>query len=420
MARLMPRGWTGPKPSYRHPLRSTGFLGRLLWRRLQWRLFVAYIVILIVTVSVQTISADFFASLSIRGYVHAHQHGIDPNEIVVQAVLAFTISLFLVTAVSVIAATGASLFVAQRIVEPLQSMAETSQRIAHGRYSDRIPVSDDYEISDLAISLNSMAETLEKTELQRQELIGNVAHELRTPLTTIKGYMEGLIDGVVPANAATFTLIHDEADRLSRLVSDLQDLSRLEESNGDLHPRVMQLTDIVASVVQKMRPQADRKGISLTTTIEGASSPYVLADYDRMQQVLLNLVANALQYTAEGGAVRIDIVPDPTAGVVRLSVVDDGEGILPEHLPNVFTRFYRVDKSRSRAAGGSGIGLTIARRLIEAHGGTIEATSTPGKGSIFTITLPRVDDTQTRYDDAPGQTPPKSNEAEKTPYSRRQ
>ncbi len=400
MARLMPREWMSGKLSYRHPVKTAILLGRLLWRRLQWRLFVAYIVILIVTVSVQTITADFFASLSIRGYVNAHKHGIDPNEIVTQAVLAFTISLFLATAVSVIAATGASLFVAQRIVEPLQRMTEISQRIAHGRYSDRIPVSDDYEISDLAVSLNSMAETLEKTELQRQELIGNVAHELRTPLTTIKGYMEGLIDGVVPANAATFTLIHDEADRLSRLVSDLQDLSRLEESNADLYQRVTPLTDIVASVVQKMRPQANSKGISLTASIEGASSPYVLADYDRMQQVLLNLVANALQYTAKGGAVCIDIVPDPAADVVRLTVVDDGEGIAPEHLSNVFTRFYRVDKSRSRAAGGSGIGLTIARRLVEAHGGTIDAASTPGEGSAFTITLPLVDGARPRRDDA--------------------
>jgi len=400
MARLMPRGWTSRELSYRHPLKTAKQLGRLLWRRLQWRLFVAYVVILIVTVSVQTITADFFASLSIRGYVNAHTHGIDPNEVVIQAVLAYTISLFLATAVSVIAATGASLFVAQRIVEPLQRMAEISQRIAHGRYSDRIPVSDDYEISDLALSLNSMAETLEKTELQRQELIGNVAHELRTPLTTIKGYMEGLIDGVVPANAATFTLIHDEADRLSRLVSDLQDLSRLEESNVDLHLRVTRLTDLVASVVQKMRPQAHSKGITLTATIEGASPPYVLADYDRMQQVLLNLVANALQYTPQGGAVFIDLIPDPAAGVVRLAVVDDGEGIPPEHLPNVFTRFYRVDKSRSRAAGGSGIGLTIARRLAEAHGGALDVASTYGKGSTFTVTLPLVEEAQAEHGDA--------------------
>ncbi len=372
----------------RHPLRCLRALSRLLWRRLQWRLFAAYIVILLATVSVQTITADFFASLSIRAYAHAHQKGgLDPNDLVTQAVWAFTISLFLVTAVSVIASAAASLFVAHRIVEPLRRMIETSQRIAHGGYHDRVPIKDDYEIGDLAASLNSMAATLEQTEQQRQELIGNVAHELRTPLTTIKGYMEGLIDGIVPADAATFTLIHEEADRLSRLVHDLQDLSRLEESDAALHLRPARVADLVAGVVQKMRTQFEAEGIALTASVPPAL-PRVLADYDRMQQVLLNLVANALYYTAAGGAVCIEA--GEADGQVRIAVVDDGIGIPPEHLGHIFERFYRVDKSRSRAAGGSGIGLTIAKRLIEAHDGRIAVESEPGHGSRFTVTLPAI------------------------------
>ncbi len=371
---------------YRHPVHSLDRLRRALWRKLHWRLFAAYIVILIATVSVQTISASFFAAHSIFDYVQKHHRAVlDPGALESQAITAFTISLFLATCVSVIASAAASLFVARRIVEPLQRMMETSRRIAAGRYHDRVPVSDDYEISHLAISLNSMAATLEQTEQQRQELIGNVAHELRTPLTTIKGYMEGLMDGIVPADASTFEVVREEADRLSRLVQDLQDLSRLEESGVSLHIRPAAAADIVAAVAQKMRPQFEAKGITLTVAVP-ARLPHVLADPDRIQQVLLNLAANALQYTPSGGAVSIEVTEGE--GVVRITVADNGIGIAAEHLPHIFTRFYRVDKSRSRAAGGAGIGLTIARRLTEAHDGTISVESTPGRGSRFTVSLP--------------------------------
>ena len=362
---------------------------RALWRKLQWRLFAAYIVILLVTVSVQTIGADFFAARSITLYAQTHRHSTlsDPRALVNQAILAFTISLFLATAVSVVASAAASLFVAHRIVEPLKRMMETSRRIAEGRYHDRVVVSDDYEISSMAASLNSMAATLEQTEQQRRELIGNVAHELRTPLTTIKGYMEGLADGIVPADAATFALVREEADRLSRLVQDLQDLSRIEESDVTLHIRPIIVSDIVAGVIQKMRPQFEAKGVALSAAVPDRLER-VLADHDRMQQVLLNLVDNALHYTPPGGMVRVEAASAGDA--VRLDVTDSGIGIAPEHLPHIFERFYRVDKSRSRAAGGAGIGLTIARRLVEAHGGTISAESTPGRGCRFTITLPVV------------------------------
>jgi len=376
-----------------HPLRAVRAVRRALWRKLQWRLFAAYIVILIVTVSVQTIAADVFAWRYIEGYVAHHNGQPNTGDLVREAIGAFTLSLFLSTAFSVLASGAASLFVARRIVKPLRRMIATSRGIAAGHYHDRIEVSDDYEIGDLATSLNSMAATLEHTEQQRQELIGNVAHELRTPLTTIKGYMEGLIDGIVPANDATFALIGEEADRLSRLVHDLQDLSRIEESGVALHIRPALVGDIIGGTVQKMRPQCEAKGVTLTAAV-APGTPRVLADHDRVQQVLLNLVDNALHYTPAGGSIRIEagVGPRETAAgdepPVRIVVVDTGIGIPSEHLPHVFTRFYRVDKSRSRGAGGAGIGLTIARRLTEAHGGTLTAESEPGHGSRFTITLP--------------------------------
>jgi len=377
----------------RHPLRAVRAVRRALWRKLQWRLFAAYIVILIVTVSVQTIAADVFAWRYIEGYVAHHNGRPNTGDLVREAIGAFTLSLFLSTAFSVLASGAASLFVARRIVKPLRGMIATSRGIAAGHYHDRIEVSDDYEIGDLATSLNSMAATLEHTEQQRQELIGNVAHELRTPLTTIKGYMEGLIDGIVPADDATFELIREEADRLSRLVHDLQDLSRIEESGVALRIRPALVGDIIGGTVQKMRPQCEAKGVTLTATV-APGAPRVLADHDRIQQVLLNLVDNALHYTPAGGSIGIEAGVGPRgagAGAgspVRIAVVDTGIGIPSEHLPHVFTRFYRVDKSRSRRVGGAGIGLTIARRLTEAHGGTLTAESEPGHGSRFTITLP--------------------------------
>src|SRR5579875_1669054 len=331
-----------------HPLRALRDLRRALWRKLQWRLFAAYIVILLATVSVQTIAADFFAARYIHGYVQEHPRNAnaDPSALVSQAIFAFTISLFLTTAVSVIASGAARLFVARRIVEPLRRMIETSRHIAEGSYHDRVAVHDDYEIGDLAASFNSMAATLERTEQQRQELIANVAHELRTPLTTIKGYMEGLIDGIVPADAETYALVREEADRLSRLVHDLQDLSRIEESGASLHIRPIFVADIVAGTAQKMRPQCEAKGITLTTAVE-PGLPLVLADHDRIQQVLLNLVDNALHYTPAGGAIRIEAAVTPLSrgngtyraeseGMVRIAVIDTGIGILPEHLPHVF------------------------------------------------------------------------------------
>ncbi len=369
-----------------HPLQALARLWHALWRKLYWRLFAAYIVILVATVSVQTIAADLFAVHSLEDYVRSHTSP-DPGALASQAFLAFTISLFLTTCVSVIASAAASLFVARRIVEPLRRIMETSRRIAEGRYQDRVPVIDDYEISHLAISFNSMAATLERTEQQRRELIANVAHELRTPLSTIKGYMEGLIDGIVPADATTFALIHEEAARLSRLVQDLQELSRLEEVGVRLYIRPTLVSSIIGGVLQKMRPQFEAKNVALSAIIPN-DLPLALADQDRIQQVLLNLLDNALHYTPSGGAVCIEAAQ--ADGEVQIAVADNGIGIDPQHLPHIFTRFYRVDKSRSRAAGGAGIGLTIARRLTEAHEGTIMVESTPEHGSRFTITLPAV------------------------------
>jgi histidine kinase len=287
---------------------------------------------------------------------------------------------------SVLAALLVSWFLSRRIVAPVQTLMDASQRIADGHYAERVNVDGTDEIAQLAARFNQMATQLEQVESMRRQLIGDVSHELRTPLTSIKGYMEGLVDGVLPSTPETFNQIHREADRLSRLVDDLQELSRVEAKAYSLEIRSIAVFNLVQTTVKRLSPQAAAKRITLRSDLP-ANLPPVQADEDRITQVLVNLVANAVQYTPEGGTVTISAARQPDE--IHISVTDTGIGIPPEHLTNLFTRFYRVDKSRSRnAGGGSGIGLTIAKHLVEAHGGRIWAESkSDGQGSTFTFSL---------------------------------
>jgi histidine kinase len=231
-----------------------------------------------------------------------------------------------------------------------------------------------------------MAEKLEQVESIRRRLIGDVAHELRTPLTAIKGSAEGLMDGILPATDETYQQIHAEAERLSRLVDDLQELSRVEARAYQLDLRDLDASTILKTVTRRLQYQFDEKRVALTTSLP--LHPILLhADEDRIVQVLTNLTGNALQYTPTGG--EVTIFAEATGNEARFSVKDTGLGIPAEHLAHIFDRFYRVDKSRSRARGGSGIGLTIAKHLVEAHGGKIWAESEgEGRGSTFVFTVP--------------------------------
>jgi signal transduction histidine kinase len=295
-------------------------------------------------------------------------------------------SLAYAVTASVLAAILVSLFLSRRIVAPIRTLTDASQHIAEGHYDERVQVNGRDEIAQLAMRFNQMATQLEQVESMRRQLIGDVTHELRTPLTSIKGYMEGLVDGVLPSTPETFNQIHGEAARLSRLVDDLQELSRVEAKAYSLDIRSVPVRNLIQTTIKRLSPQAAAKQITLQSSLS-PDLPAVEADEDRITQVLVNLVANAIQYTPEGGQVMISAVRQ--ADQVIISVSDSGIGIPREHLANLFTRFYRVDKSRSRSAGGgSGIGLTIARHLVEAHGGRIWAESKgEGQGSTFTFSL---------------------------------
>ncbi len=299
------------------------------------------------------------------------------NEALLYAILAASIVAVLV-----------GVFFSQRVIAPLREMMNASQRIADGQYNERVHVQDADELGQLATRFNQMAEKLEQVELMRRRLIGDVSHELRTPLTAIKGSMEGLMDGVLPATDDTYQQIHAEADRLNRLVDDLQELSRVEARAYQLELRPVDISAVIKTISKRLTPQLESKRLTLTLHLPADLQP-VRADEDRLIQVLTNLVGNAIHYTPAGGEITVNA--EAVGSDVRVAVRDTGIGIPAEHLAHIFDRFYRVDKSRSRrAGGGSGIGLTIAKHLVEAQGGRIWVESEgESKGSVFMFTLPK-------------------------------
>ncbi len=301
-------------------------------------------------------------------------------------------SLRIAIPIALIISLPASWLISRQVAAPLKRLFVAAQRIAGGQYHERIPCPEnisDHQMDDiqrLSLGFNNMAASLEQTESMRRQLIGDISHELRTPLTTIKGSLEGLMDGVLPAEKTTFEQIHSEADRLQRLVEDLQELSRMEGGAYTLNLQPANLAETVRSVSARMDYLFQEKNINLNNLITQEMS-LVLADPDRLEQILVNLISNAINYTPPGG--QIELSATQVNDKIQVTVHDSGIGIAAEHLPYIFTRFYRVDKSRARPGGGSGIGLTITKLLVDAHGGSIRVESPGiGKGSTFSFTLP--------------------------------
>ena len=366
-------------------------------RHLGAKIFFSYLLVIVLGMLVLVIASQFILPAAFNRHMAGMMgsdmmNGMMMNEqssssLYMDFRASFNEALSYAALAAVIAALMLSVLFSRSVVAPVQAMSHAAQRIADGRYDERVHVSGADELAGLALRFNQMAEKLDQVEAMRRRLIGDVSHELRTPLTAIKGSMEGLMDGVLPANDETFQQIHAEADRLNRLVDDLQELSRVEARAYQLDFRSLDVSSLVQTVTKRLAPQAESKRISLDFELT-LDLPPVLADEDRAIQILTNLTGNALQYTAEGGQVTIGA--KRINGYIQFSVHDTGVGIPPEHLSHIFDRFYRVDKSRSRqSGGGSGIGLTIARALVEAHGGHIWVESQgEGIGSSFHFTLP--------------------------------
>lgn len=379
---------------------SVSLIGRVLtpFRQLRWKIIAGHMLVVVVGVLVLSVASEFLMLRTVPEQLRQHLTGLaqlDTPE-AVEVTAAEILAAFHRDAISrslLVAALGAiltglltSLFLAREILRPLWQIARSSQRIASGRYNERVSVPASTELAMVATHFNQMAEALEQVEQQRVALISNVMHELRTPLTGLEGYLEGLIDGLFKPEPETFAQMSLEVRRLHRLVDDLQALSRVEAGRISLQIQTFDLVPVVKRVVSQLEPQAVAQCLQLLTEAAQPELP-VTADPDRTAQVLINLVGNAIHYTPEGGCINVRVTAaEKTA---RVEVQDEGIGIPADALPYIFERFYRVDRSRARSSGGSGIGLTISRHLAWAMGGDLSASSPgPGQGSTFVFSLP--------------------------------
>ena len=376
---------------------------KFLRTHLVWKVFLSYVLvvlvgaIILITAASLSVPAAFERHMASMNEIMNNANAMGNNqqmqsELFSQYTTAVYEAVTYAALAALIAAILASFFISRQVVTPMLHMMSLSQRIAEGEYQERLALPGGQqadqtdELGQLALRFNQMADKLEKTETIRRQLIGDVTHELRTPLTAVKGYLEGLMDGVLPADPETYEQIHSEIDRLQRLVNDLQELSRVEAGAIQLNLAPVPPERLIERIQSTFGRQFEDKNIQLVTDVE-TGLPNLFVDKDRIIQVLTNLAGNALQYTPNGGKVSISVRREKSE--ILFAVKDTGIGISTEQLTFIFNRFYRTDKSRNRASGGSGIGLTIAKALVQAHQGKIWAKSNgEGEGSTFSFLIP--------------------------------
>ncbi|SFJ51061.1 sensor histidine kinase [Thermoflavimicrobium dichotomicum] len=294
-------------------------------------------------------------------------------------------SIIWTTAGSLILAVTVSFYIAKRITAPLIEMRRVAEEIRQGNVKQRVQIQGRDELADLGRALNHLTEQLEQQELLRKNLTADVAHELRTPLTTLKSHMEAFEDGIWEPTPERIHSCYEEIERLIHLVDDLHQLTRLESPEFQLSISKINLLKMVQRSVNQMEAAYLQKGVSLR--IDTNQPLWMEADPERMVQIVMNLLSNALKFTPKGGCVTVRIQEKEEH--IFLVVEDTGIGIPRTDLSKVFERFYRVDKSRSRRLGGAGIGLTIVKKLVEAHQGTIWIESEENKGTRVTIQFPK-------------------------------
>ena len=286
---------------------------------------------------------------------------------------------------SVAAALAAAFLLAQTLARPLRRIRQTAQAMERGELTARVRLAGDPEVRAVGHALNSLAETLEDEERLRKESVADLAHELRTPVTGLLSRIEAAQDGVLADERANLAAMHTEALRLSRFLDDLSSLADAQRPGLLLDRRAVDLAEVARAEAHVHAGGFAEAGIDLVADLRPV---LVLGDPERLGQVVGNLLSNALRYTNAGGSVRVSV--ERAGGSAVLEVADTGIGIEPDELRYVFNRFWRGEKSRSRATGGTGIGLAIADELVRAHGGRIDVDSAPGRGSRFRMILPAI------------------------------
>jgi signal transduction histidine kinase len=354
-----------------------------------------------------TVNGRTVGALLVEGMTVAGLH-VDPLQAEFLGRINRAVFLAALAAGAVALVLGALLV--RQITAPLGELTTAAGRVAAGDLTARVNVTSTDELGRVGAAFNQMAASLNQQEQLRRNVMADIAHELRTPISVIQGQVEALEDGVFPLRPESLEPIHNNAVLLNRLVEDLRTLAHAEAGQLELDRRPVKLPDVVDDLVDDLRPDAEAKAVTLRADVP-ARLPAVTADPQRLHQVLLNLVSNALLHTPSGGmvTVRCSVISDrstvnggrpshklitdrgslSTDHCLLITVRDTGPGIPPEDLPHIFDRFYRGDKSRSRQTGGMGLGLAIAKQLVELHGGHIWAESAaPGQGSTFYFTLP--------------------------------
>ena len=307
------------------------------------------------------------------------------NENDFQFITALNRILMTVGSVSLIGAIIMGVLLANSIVNPISKVVGITQKISEGDYDTRFKEEIRIkELLELAHAINQMAESLAEQETLRRRLTSDVTHELRTPLANISSYIEMMIDGVMEPTPERLQSCYEELQRLSGLISDLERLRQVENENLVLNKAEVDLWELSQSVMENFENQLREKHLDGQLT---GDTCVISIDRGRMQQVITNIVSNAVKYSNDGGIVRVTIEDTKDSGIIH--VEDNGIGIPQEDLKRIFERFYRTDKSRNRKTGGAGIGLTIVKTIVQAHKGTITVESDEGKGSRFTVILPK-------------------------------
>ena len=306
------------------------------------------------------------------------------NENAFQFLDSLNIILLVTGTISILAAVITGILFAKRITAPIHDVIKRTQKIAEGDFTatDESRV-DSAELYERSGAVTAMSETLDRQEKLRTRLTGDVAHELRTPLTNIASHLEMMCEGIWEPTPERLTSCYEEIQRISGLVDDMEKLHRIDEDQLILNKTVFDIKPLIESIVSLFENETAAKGLTVDINCGDIS---VCADRDRIAQVVTNLLSNAVKYSEKGG--NIHIIAEKADNSFRLTVKDTGIGITPDDLPYIFERFYRADKSRNRSTGGSGVGLAVAKAIVDAHGGTLFAESEYGKGSSFTFTLP--------------------------------
>jgi two-component system sensor histidine kinase BaeS len=286
--------------------------------------------------------------------------------------------------VALLGAIALSFFLARRVSGPVSRLGETVRKLSGGHFDSRVDVNSRDEIGALAGHVNRLAETLEKNRTARQRWMADIAHELRTPLAVLKGEVEALADGVRTADERTYGSLREEVDQLSNLVDDLQTLAQSDAGALNLEKNTLDLSDLVGQCLEPWMDRLATRGIQID--LDAGAGVTVMADARRLRQLMSNLLENTYRYVEENGTVRVRVAREPDS--VRLELDDSGPGLEPEQIQQLFERFYRVDDSRSRSGGGSGLGLSICKNIVEAHGGQIRAEPSELGGLGIRVRIP--------------------------------